>query len=59
LFKTGNLTNIKVLRFLPVPAGSLGVRGSIPLSSTKINKAGPSLTGFFYFDEVGIEPKGV
>jgi hypothetical protein len=32
-------------------SGSLGVRGSIPLSSTKINKAGHLLTGFFYFDE--------
>jgi hypothetical protein len=38
LYKTGNLTNIKALRFLPVPTGSLGVRGSIPLSSTKNTK---------------------
>ena len=39
--------------------GSLGVRGSIPLSSTKNNKRVDRKVALFVFGIVGIELKGV
>ncbi len=51
--------NVKDCVFLPFQAGSLGVRDSIPLSSTKKINGLTERSALFVFGRTGIESKGV